>query len=156
MNPKRRILLGRTARIAALTGLFAGGFWRPLRAWAAAQRHTIAFAARDLAAALAASNITQPQESDDVLLNAPDAAENGALVAITAVSRIPGTTALTFFVDKNPFPLSAHFDFTNGALPEVSLYLKMAQTSVVRVVAHANGKFYSARKEVTVTLGGCS
>lgn len=156
MNRGRRNWLRHGARLSVLVGLFASGLRRPLHAWAATQWNAIAFAARDLATALAASNIRQPLESSELALDAPDAAENGALVSFTASSRIPDTTALTFVVDKNPFPLSARFEFSNGALAEVSLYLRMDKTSPVRVIAQAGDTFYSAQREVAVTLSGCS
>jgi sulfur-oxidizing protein SoxY len=156
MNRRRRTLLHHSVRLIGLAGLLCGGFWRPLQAWATAQWNDSAFAARDLETALAASNIHQPLESSELTLEAPDAAENGALVSFTASSRIPDTTALTFVVDKNPFPLSAHFEFSNGALAEVSLYLRMDKTSPVRVIAQAGDTYYSAHREVAVTLSGCS
>ncbi|PKO83628.1 MAG: thiosulfate oxidation carrier protein SoxY [Betaproteobacteria bacterium HGW-Betaproteobacteria-11] len=154
MNRRRRTLLRYSA---GLTGWLAVSLWRPFASWAASRRNAAAFVARDLATARAASGIPeQPLESSALTLDAPDAAENGALVAFTAVSRIPDTTALTFFVDHNPFPLSARFEFGNGARAEVSVYLRMDKTSLVRVVAQAGDTFYSAQKEVAVTISGCS
>lgn len=154
MNPGRRTLL---CYGTGLAGWLVVSLWRPLASWAATRWNAAAFAASDLAAARAASGIPeQPLESSALTLEAPDAAENGALVAFTAISRIPGTTALTFFVDHNPFPLSARFEFGNGARAEVSVYLRMDKTSLVRAVAQAGDTFYSAQKEVAVTLSGCS
>ena len=47
-------------------------------------------------------------------------------------------------------------DFANGAVPEMALRVKMGQTSLVEAVAKtADGKFYIAKKEVKVTVGGC-
>lgn len=156
MNHQRRAILQQATRIGALATLVLGGLWRPVRAWATERRNTTAFAASDLAAALAASGITETLESTALTLEGPDAAENGALVSFTATSRIPGTTALSFFVDNNPLPLSARFEFAHGARAEVSLYLKMDKTSIVRVIAEAGTAFYGAQKEVAVTLSGCS
>lgn len=142
------------------TGLFGWlvlGLWRPLTGWAASLWNAAAFTASELPAARAASGIPeQTQESSALTLIGPDAAENGALVAFTAISRIPDTTALTLFVDNNPFPLSARFEFSNGAHAEITLYLKMDKTSPVRVVAQSGESFYSAQKEVAVTISGCS
>lgn len=154
MNRGRRTLLRYSA---GLVGWLVASLWHPLASWAATQWNAAAFAAPDLAAALAASGIPeQPLESSALTLDAPDAAENGALVAFTAISRIPGTTALAFLVDLNPAPLSARFEFGNGARAEVSVYLRMNKTSLVRVVAQAGDTFYSAQKEVAVTISGCS
>ena len=74
---------------------------------------------------------------------------------VDVVSNIPNTSSISILVDKNPFPLSASFEFSNGALPEVSARLKLSQTSMVKAVAKADGKFYTAQKEVKVTIGGC-
>ena len=42
-----------------------------------------------------------------------------------------------------------------GALPFVKLNVKMGETSDVRVVAQAGGRYYTASKEIKVTIGGC-
>ena len=58
-------------------------------------------------------------------------------------------------VEKNPFPLAARFDFADGAQPYVKVNVKMGESSFIRVVAEAGGRFYTASKEVKVTIGGC-
>ena len=70
-------------------------------------------------------------------------------------SNIPGTTALIVVIEKNPFPLTARFDFKEGALPFVKVNVKMGETSDVRVIAEAGGRHFSASKEIKVTIGGC-
>jgi sulfur-oxidizing protein SoxY len=40
-------------------------------------------------------------------------------------------------------------------VPFVHLRAKMGETSPVRVVVAAGGKFYTTAKEVKVTIGGC-
>ena len=95
-------------------------------------------------------------DNTGIVIKAPDIAENGAVVPVDVSSSIPNTLFLAVLVDKNPLPLSAAFDFANGALPELALRLKLGQTSLVEVVAKtADGKFYRAKKEVKVTVGGC-
>jgi sulfur-oxidizing protein SoxY len=37
----------------------------------------------------------------------------------------------------------------------VKVNVKMGETSDIRVLAEAAGKYYSATKEVKVTIGGC-
>ncbi|MDO9243752.1 MAG: thiosulfate oxidation carrier protein SoxY, partial [Rhodocyclaceae bacterium] len=49
----------------------------------------------------------------------------------------------------------AQFEFSGGAMAEVSVRVKLAQISIIRVVAKADGKFYSTQKEVKVADGGC-
>jgi sulfur-oxidizing protein SoxY len=88
-------------------------------------------------------------------MKAPDIAENGAVVPIDVVSNIPNTSSIAILVKKNPFPLAALFEFSNGALADVSVRLKVAETSAIIAIAKADGKTYTAQKEVKVTVGGC-
>ena len=74
---------------------------------------------------------------------------------VEAISKIPNTTQISFLMDKNPTMLNAQFDLGPDMLPEVSTRLKMAQTSNVIALVKADGKFYTASKEIKVTLGGC-
>ena len=68
---------------------------------------------------------------------------------------MPGTQSIAVLVEKNPFPLAGKFDFMDGAVPFVKLNVKMGESSIVRVVAEAGGKYYAATREVKVTIGGC-
>jgi sulfur-oxidizing protein SoxY len=43
----------------------------------------------------------------------------------------------------------------NGALPYVKVNVKMGESSLVRVIATAGGKHYTATKDIKVTAGGC-
>ncbi|MGZ8198308.1 MAG: thiosulfate oxidation carrier protein SoxY, partial [Burkholderiales bacterium] len=85
----------------------------------------------------------------------PDIAENGAVVPVAITSKIPNTQSISILAEKNPFPLAATFDLANGADPYASVRLKLGQTSNVRAIVKADGKFYTAVKEVKVTVGGC-
>jgi sulfur-oxidizing protein SoxY len=51
--------------------------------------------------------------------------------------------------------LSASFDIPEGTDPFVQTRVKMGQSSNVYAVVKADGKYYSAVKEIKVTLGGC-
>ena len=94
-------------------------------------------------------------ESKDIIITAPDIAENGAIVPVAVTSRIPNTQSIAIVAEKNPFPLAASFDILAGGDSYVSTRLKMGQTSDVRAVVKADGKFYTASTEVKVTVGGC-
>jgi sulfur-oxidizing protein SoxY len=114
-----------------------------------------AFEAKTLPEAYKTFGVTMPVESKDIVIKAPDIAENGAVVPIEISSKIPGTKSLTIFAEKNPQPLVASFEFAEGVETYVSTRIKLGETSHVRVVAHAGGKFYLAAKEIKVTIGGC-
>jgi sulfur-oxidizing protein SoxY len=76
-------------------------------------------------------------------------------VPVTITSKIANTQSISIVIDKNPFPLSSTYEFSNGADSYVSTRLKMGQTSNVVAIVKADGKFFSASKEIKVTIGGC-
>src|SRR3954470_19248448 len=137
----------------ALVAALAIGLVRPLGALAAWNKE--AFGAKTPADALKSLGVPNAAPSTDVHIEAPQIAENGAVVPIEISSNVPGTTALIVVIEKNPFPLTARFDFKEGALPFVKVNVKMGETSEVRVIAEAGGKSFSASKEIKVTIGGC-
>ena len=121
----------------------------------AAAWNTTAFGAKTISDAMSAAGFTGAVESKDIEIKAPEIAENGAVVPVEVTSKIPGTTSLAIFVEKNPTPLVADFEFMAGAEPYVSTRIKMGQTSLVRVAVKAGGKTYMQSKEFKVTIGGC-
>jgi sulfur-oxidizing protein SoxY len=151
MNSVRRVLLQRAGAIAA--GL-AAGLLHPIASLAAAWNKD-AFGAKSAAEALKGIGAGSPTPSKDLVIEAPQIAENGAVVPLEITSNIPGTRSIAVLIENNPFPLAAKFDFMEGALPFVKLNAKMGETSDVRVIAEANGKHYVATKEIKVTIGGC-
>lgn len=153
MDHQRRTLLQGTS--AALFAALAAGLLKPVRVLAA-DWNKPAFEARDLASAQNVIGAAGAAKSNDILLKAPDIAENGAMVPVDVVSSIPNTTSIAILVEKNPNPLAVQFDFANGAVPDVSVRLKFNQTSIVKVVVKADGKFYTVQREVKVTTGDCA
>jgi sulfur-oxidizing protein SoxY len=143
MNRLRRTLLG------ALAAMLAKPF-AALAAW-----NENAFGAKTPQDALKGIGAASAAPSKDIVIDAPQIAENGAVVPIEITSNIPGTTSLAVVLEKNPFPLAAKFDFKEGALPYVKVNVKMAETSDVRVIATAGGRHYAATREIKVTIGGC-
>ena len=115
-----------------------------------------AFDSKTLADAAKAMGATgAPIESKDLMLRAPEIAENGNVVRIGAQSNIAGTTQIAFVVEKNPSALAAMFDVPAGTDANVETNIKMGQSSNVYALAKAGDKYYYAVKEVKVTLGGC-
>jgi sulfur-oxidizing protein SoxY len=43
----------------------------------------------------------------------------------------------------------------DGGVADVNMRVKMGQSSDVVAIVRADGKFYMAKKEIKVTLGGC-
>jgi sulfur-oxidizing protein SoxY len=95
------------------------------------------------------------EPSEKVKLDAPEIAENGAVVPITVSSTLADVTSISILVAENPNALAASYKISAGTLPSVASRLKMAKTTNVIAIVEAGGKLYSATKEVKVTVGGC-
>lgn len=93
--------------------------------------------------------------SDELLLNLPDVAENGAQVAVQAGSKLPEVRRLVVVAERNPIPLVADFRFAPGALPWLEARIKLAESSYVAVYAESAGRWLQTRKFVRVIAGGC-
>jgi sulfur-oxidizing protein SoxY len=151
MNYQRRLLL---QMAGSITALVASGLLKS-RSANAATWNKQGFESKAVADAVKNLGVANMIDSKDIAITAPDIAENGAVVPIAITSRIPNTQSISIIAEKNPFPLAATFDLANGAEPYASVRIKMGQTSNVRAIIKADGKFYTAAKEVKVTVGGC-
>lgn len=155
MDTLRRTLLQSAARCGSAGLLIAAGLLKPTRLLAA-EWNRPAFAATSMGEALKAHGAAASSESRDILISAPEIAENGAQVPVEIISNLPGSQSLAVFIEKNPMPLAASLSFANGALAQAKLQFKMAETSRLRVVVKtSDGKIHHANREIKVTLGGC-
>jgi sulfur-oxidizing protein SoxY len=121
----------------------------------AAEWNKIAFEATDMRDSLRLIGAGKPAESDLIHFKAPEIAENGAIVPIEIESSLPGTETIFVLAEKNPQPLAASFTFLNGAEAFVATRIKMAESCSVMVVVKAGDRFYSASRDIKVTIGGC-
>jgi len=154
MNPSRRTGLraaGGLGLYAALVaiGLFEG---RPV---SAQTFNATLFQARNLSELLRMLGGASAADSKEILITTPDIAENGAVVPVAVRSQLPRTEQISLLVEKNPDPLVASYQLLEGVEPDLSMRVKMSQTSDVIALVKADGRFYLARKEVKVTIGGC-
>ena len=154
MNPLRRAFLKNAGAVGSFAIAIAAGLLKPAAVFAAAW-NSLAFTAKETADAINNAGYGGATESRDIVLKVPDIAENGAVVPVSAISNIPGTTSMAIFVEKNPTPMIANFEFSNGAEAYIATRVKMAKTSIVRVTVKAGGKNYTNGREVKVTIGGC-
>jgi sulfur-oxidizing protein SoxY len=154
MNQLRRAFLKSAGTVGTVAIAIATGLLKPGAVFAATW-NSLAFTAKDPNEAIKNAGYDGATENSGIVIKAPDIAENGAVVPVSATSNIAGTTSMAFFVDKNPAPMIANFEFSNGAEPYISTRIKMAKTSLVRVAVKANGKNYISSREVKVTIGGC-
>lgn len=154
MNHTRRNVLKAGGGTGLLALIAAAGFVVPGRA-VAADWNKAAFEVKTVPEAFKALGAGTPANSADILMKAPDIAENGAVVPIGVESRIPGTESIAVLIEKNPNPLAAAFDIPAGTETMVTTRVKMGETSNVYALVKANGKYFVAKKEIKVTLGGC-
>ena len=154
-NAARRIIL-KGAVAGSLAGFAFGAF--PFPAFADADAKDWpgdAFKLKSEADTLKALYGKSAEPSDKVNLDAPEIAENGAVVPIAVASTLPDVTGIAILVLENPNVLAAAYKIPAGTQASVSNRLKMAKTTKVLAVVESGGKLYSATKEVKVTVGGC-
>ena len=154
-DPTRRLILKGVAMVA-FVGLGVAKFGL-LPAFAAANDKypEDAFKQKNSDDAIKALYGKTAEPSDKVKLDAPEIAENGAVVPISVSSTLADVTSISILVVENPNALAASYKIPAGTMPSVANRLKMAKTSNVIAVVEAGGKLYSATKEVKVTVGGC-
>ena len=104
--------------------------------------------------ALKAMDITA-EDSDKVTVQAPDLAENAAVVPVEATTTIEGAEEIILMVSNNPTVLVAKFKLGEGAEPSVKCRFKVGKTGDVVAVVKAGDKYYTGKKAVKVTKGGC-
>ncbi|GMP04361.1 MULTISPECIES: thiosulfate oxidation carrier protein SoxY [Bradyrhizobium] len=151
----RRLILQGAASVALL-GLgnlpFAA---TPARAAANDKYPEEAFKQKNEADAIKALYGKTAEPSDKVKLDAPEIAENGGVVPVSVTTTLEKVTSISFFVTENPYALAASYKIADGTIPGVANRLKMAKTTKLVAIVEADGKLYSATKEVKVTVGGC-
>src|SRR5438128_2026323 len=104
----------------------------------------------------------KPAVPGRISIDLPEIAENGNAVPLSLAVESPMTPAdhitdVLVVADGNPNPRIAAFRFSPmSGRAEASTRIRLAATENVIVVARTgNGEFYTARKEVKVTIGGC-
>lgn len=150
MSIKRRTVVKAIASGGALVGLGAMMPQVALAAW-----NEAAFGAKMQDEAINALYGGAAEASANVVLNAPDIAENGAVVPVSVSTDLADVESMAILIEKNPSPLAAEFMVPGGTAADVSTRVRIGQTSNVTAVVMAGGKAYSATKEVKVTIGGC-
>ena len=153
INYRRRVAIKTGGSLAVIAVAISVGVL-PVNAFAA-DWNKAAFDAKNMNDVLKAMGGSAAEKSGDIVITAPDIAENGAVVPVAVASKIPNTQSISILVEKNPSSLAAEFDILPGTEPNVGTRVKMGQSSNVHAVVKAGGKYYVATKEIKVTLGGC-
>jgi sulfur-oxidizing protein SoxY len=139
----------------ATLSLFEASMLLPVHAADAKGWPTDAFKQKSEADALKILYGRSAEASDKVNLDAPEIAENGAVVPIAVTSTLPKVTGIALLVLDNPYTLAAAYRIPEGTQPAVASRLKMAKTTKVVAVVESDGKLFTASKDVKVTVGGC-
>jgi sulfur-oxidizing protein SoxY len=154
--PATRRLILKGAGSVALAGLGIVAFSQATASAAANDRYPEdAFKQKDEKEAIKLLYGRTAEPSDKVKLDAPEIAENGAVVPISVSTTLTEVTSVSFLVSENPNVLAAYYKIPLGTMPNVANRLKMAKTTNVTAIVEAGGKLYSVTKEVKVTVGGC-
>ncbi|GLR26464.1 MULTISPECIES: thiosulfate oxidation carrier protein SoxY [Limnobacter] len=156
MNSERRDLLKFASAVTAYRLAAAAGLLVPSLAFAEFENSPAQFDAKSMDEFYKTLKGELPQESQDVKVIAPDIAENGAVVPLGAMSSVLNTSEMYLLIANNPAVLSSKFLIPQGTDAEVNIRVKMNKTGdVFAMVKSTDGKYYFAKKEVKVTLGGC-
>lgn len=94
----------------------------------------------------------KPIASKQITIRSPYAASDGRRVPFSVSTTLKRTKSISILVEKNPQPLSAYINLS-GAVPYFSTDLKMVGSSDVLCIVEADGKLYSAKRRIKVTLG---
>ncbi len=104
----------------------------------------------------------KPLTAGRIKLDLPTIAENGLVVPLNFEVQSPMTDndyvkAVHFWADGNPNPQVASFNFTPMAPKAAAqIRIRLAQTqNIVAVAEMSDGKLFTAKQEVKVTIGGC-
>lgn len=142
-------------RLSAVFGLAAfAGLYKTGNAVAAEWKQA-SFGAKTLEGTLKEIGVGDYTMSSDVAVVSAEIAENGAVVPVRVKSAIPNTEYIAVLVEKNPNPLAAAFSIPEGTNANFKTRIKMGETSNILALVKADGKWFAARKEIKVTLGGC-
>jgi sulfur-oxidizing protein SoxY len=146
---RRRVMGGGVAAV-----LLGGGLLIPRSVWAMGGGLT--FNTLSIPDALRSMGAVAAGPSQ-LLLTAPEVAEDGALVPVSVESLLPDTREIYVVVDVNPDPLAARFSVPAGTEPFVATRIKMASDGVLyAVVSDAHGRVHVTSRPMKVTVGGCS
>ncbi len=96
----------------------------------------------------------KPEPGNRILLEVPEIVDGGHKVPVKVTSKIAGTDWIVVLVDRNLTPYVSDQEFSPGQDRSLSLKVDLAQTSRVRVVVRAGGKFYQVAHEVKVAAQG--
>ena len=122
----------------------------------AAPRPDAAFLAKDVDTALMeALGTREATNSDQIKLDAPLQAENGAVVPIEVSTTLPSPESIAVIVPNNPTPLLTVIETTPRSGNYFRMRIKMGGSDKIMVYVKSGGQWYVTSQEVRVAVGGC-
>jgi thiosulfate oxidation carrier complex protein SoxZ len=152
-------LMQRRSVLKGLLGLATLPFWMVIQKVQAATWFAQAFDAKQTSDVLAALQATAVPVSQNIQIEAPQKAENGAVVQVEISSNQPAgsISSLRLLADANPTPLIASFELGKQVLPKLVTRIKLAQSGDLIALAQQNGgQFHQQRRSVIVLEDGCA
>ncbi len=153
---KRRSFVQGALGVAATWVAGGSGLFSSMLAQAG-ERPDAAFLASDLETAMMEifGTTENPPLSDQVKLDAPLQAENGAVVPIEISTTLPSPEAIAVIVPKNPTPLLTTIETTPRTGSYLRMRIKMGGTDKVMAYVKSGGSWHRAEQDVRVAVGGC-
>ena len=142
--------------LLAGAGLFLWGLATKVQA---ATWFVRAFEASRTSEVMAALQATAVPLSAEIVIDAPQKAENGAVVQVeVALPAAAGSVrSLRLLADANPTPLVASVEFSSQVLPRMVTRIKMAQSGdLIALLEQADGRLIQQRRAVIVLEDGCA
>lgn len=150
---QRRMLIKGFLALATLPFLIA------IKKVQAATWFVQAFEAEHTAEVMSVLQANAVPVSQDIQIDAPQKAENGAVVQVEISSRqLPGNIgSILLLADANPTPLIASFELGKQVLPKLVTRIKLAQSGeLIALMQQADGQFQQQRRQVVVLEDGCA
>lgn len=95
---------------------------------------------------------TPPLAGKRLLLEAPDIAIAGRPVSVKLTSRLPGTDLIVLIDERADPALILMEEFAPGLDLSLGASITLKQTSRVRALVRAGGKFYEVSREIKVAM----
>jgi thiosulfate oxidation carrier complex protein SoxZ len=150
---QRRTLLKGCFALATLP------FWMMIQKVQAATWFAQAFEAKHTAEVMAELQAKSVPVSQEIHIEAPQKAENGAVVQVEISSQQPAGSVsnMRLLADANPTPLIASFELGKQVLPKLVTRIKLAQSGeLIALVQNTGGEFHQQRRDVVVLEDGCA
>jgi len=93
--------------------------------------------------------------SDLIKIVSPSIAESGAEVGVAVSTTLLKVDSINIFIGKNPTPLAVNFNMDFGSINYVRTRVKIAKSCDIHAVVRSEGKLFTIKRSVKVTLGGC-